>query len=156
MLTSDDLTTPDWTLVITIGGSELRTTIHDADRLLPGGIVPAGARIWVEGTTDKDGDLYVVQIGDAVVAVLSPGDGSADFVDAGVAMRLPAGNDSFLTPIDGRIRVVESPEPVPVDDWWKLLHGRDPRQQGTTILNSVKVADASTSTKKPNKSTTVS
>lgn len=153
MLTADDLTTPDWTLVIDTADGELRTTIHEADRLLPGGMVPKGSLVSVEGTTDKDCYLYVVQVGEGVVAVLFPADGSGDFVDSATHLRVPFGGASFVVPIDGRIRVVESPEPVPADDWWKLLHGRDPKQQGSTILNSVKIADPKTA--KPKKPSTL-
>lgn len=160
MVTSEDLLTPNWELDwLNEGGAVVKTTVLDSDNLSANqGGLPKGTQFGVSGTilrTHSKGTnyLYVIQLDDHKnVAVLYPAQGGApDREKAGAALHLPsAPGQWFVAPIDGRVRVVESPESVDASQWPGLLKDRDPDPQPTTILNSA-LATHSKPTPQPRK-----
>lgn len=133
----DDLVTPNWNVEIFHRKEVLRTTVYDADALLPKGI-ERGDGVAVSGIVDRAGYVYVLLVADdGEVAVLHPADGRHRKEIYGVDLRLPMGSGYFDAPIKGRVRVVEAPNQVAPSEWAKILDdGRDPPKRPSTVKNS--------------------
>jgi hypothetical protein len=139
MVDADDLITPDGELEIVADGQTVRTTIREADDIFPDGEIPKDCKLAAVVELDESAYVYLLQI-DASrdVAVLFPVDGKSVRLEKGTRLRLPIGGGYFNLPLTGSVRFVESPEPVSADEWPKLIAGRDPPPQPSTIDNSAK------------------
>jgi|GEM_PF-3955218 len=76
-------------------------------------VVEAGTKIAIEGTLDRLGYLYVVQIGDDhSVEVLFPPHGGSRRARPGTHIRLPSGTGWIVTTKKGKLRTITSPQPL--------------------------------------------
>lgn len=76
-------------------------------------IVEAGTKIAIEGTLERLGYLYVVQVGDdKSVEVLFPPSGGPRRARPGVNLRLPSGSGWIVTTKKGKLRTITSAQPL--------------------------------------------
>ncbi len=76
-------------------------------------VVVAGTKVAIEGTLDRLGYVYVVQIGeDKSVEVLFPPNGGSRRARPGTHVRLPSGTGWIVTTKNGKLRTITSPSPL--------------------------------------------
>lgn len=75
--------------------------------------VEPGTKIAIEGTLERLGYLYVVQIGDdKSIEILFPPGGQHRRARPNVPVRLPTGSGWLLTTKKGKLRTITSPQPL--------------------------------------------
>jgi len=75
--------------------------------------VDAGTKIAIEGTLDRLGYLYVIQIGeDNSMEVLFPPSGGPRRARPGMHIRLPSGTGWIVTTKKGKLRTITSSQPL--------------------------------------------
>ncbi len=76
-------------------------------------VVEAGTKVAIEGSLDKLGYLYVVQIGDdRSIEILFPPAGGPRRARPGVPIRLPSGSGWIVTTKKGKLRTITSVQPL--------------------------------------------
>ncbi len=75
--------------------------------------VEAGTKIAIEGTLERLGYLYVVQIGDdKSIEILFPPNGGPRRARPGMNIRLPSGTGWIVTTKKGKLRTITSAQPL--------------------------------------------
>lgn len=75
--------------------------------------VEAGTKIAIEGTLERLGYLYVVQIGDdKSIEILFPPNGGPRRARPGMNIRLPSGTGWIVTTKRGKLRTITSAQPL--------------------------------------------
>ncbi|HRI64081.1 MAG TPA: hypothetical protein PK156_07580 [Polyangium sp.] len=75
--------------------------------------VEAGTKIAIEGTLERLGYLYVVQIGDdKSIEILFPPSGGPRRARPGMNIRLPSGTGWIVTTKKGKLRTITSAQPL--------------------------------------------